>query len=257
MRGLLEARVGFVVVGEAADVDFAISRVSTDEPDVVIVDAGLLGRRGEEVVAAMVARRPSIKIVVTFADRLVDSDALLAAGAFMLLDGQAAVRIADILANSSGPVSQESATVGLDQAVAVTCRCDRDGCGGSIRFVASTTRLLLEGDASGTCLRCGATYRLVHGMKLARPVAATGPAAHRLLNAAAAAIDAVRAVRGYHADTDNDATMLLDIAERQSVAVAQGLRELTLGLPLGALATADPADVDLRSRATTRLADDT
>ena len=63
VRRLLEATPGFEVVGEAADADEALRRARFDTPDVVVLDIGLKGRSGLDIVEELRQMGPRVVIL--------------------------------------------------------------------------------------------------------------------------------------------------------------------------------------------------
>lgn len=63
LREMLE-RAGHRVVAEAGDAPTALAGLDEAEPDVVIVDLGLPGMSGDQLVAEMIGRDPGLKVLV-------------------------------------------------------------------------------------------------------------------------------------------------------------------------------------------------
>ena len=63
-RRLLDAEPGLLVVGEAARADEANEVLLRTEPDVALVDLSLRGSSGFEAIRGMLARRPTLKVLV-------------------------------------------------------------------------------------------------------------------------------------------------------------------------------------------------
>jgi DNA-binding NarL/FixJ family response regulator len=98
-RALLE-RSGFAVVGEAIDGPTAIARVAELRPDVVLLDIGLPGDDGFEVVRALRARGDAPVVVLTssrsassYGDRIAASRA----AGFLRKDELTAAALADLV----------------------------------------------------------------------------------------------------------------------------------------------------------------
>ena len=64
IRRILEAHPGFEVVGEAGDGAEAVSLVRDTAPDVVVLDLNMPGTGGLDVLPALRAAQPSVKVVV-------------------------------------------------------------------------------------------------------------------------------------------------------------------------------------------------
>ena len=64
IRRILESQPGFEVVGEAADGAEAVALVRSTAPDVVVLDLNMPGTGGLDVLPAIKAERPSVKVVV-------------------------------------------------------------------------------------------------------------------------------------------------------------------------------------------------
>ena len=64
IRRILEAHPGFEVVGEAGDGAEAVSLVRDTAPDVVVLDLNMPGTGGLDVLPALRAAQPSLKVVV-------------------------------------------------------------------------------------------------------------------------------------------------------------------------------------------------
>ena len=64
IRRILEAQPGFEVVGEAGDGTEALALVRATSPDVVVLDLNMPGTGGLEVLPALKAAHPAMKVVV-------------------------------------------------------------------------------------------------------------------------------------------------------------------------------------------------
>jgi DNA-binding NarL/FixJ family response regulator len=64
IRRIFEAQPGFEVVGEASDGVEALALVSDTAPDVIVLDLNMPGTGGLDVLQALKAARPAIKVVV-------------------------------------------------------------------------------------------------------------------------------------------------------------------------------------------------
>jgi DNA-binding NarL/FixJ family response regulator len=64
IRRILEAQPGFEVVGEASDGVEALALVRDAAPDVIVLDLNMPGTGGLDVLQALKAGRPAIKVVV-------------------------------------------------------------------------------------------------------------------------------------------------------------------------------------------------
>lgn len=64
IRRIFEAQPGFEVVGEAADGTEALALVRETQPDVIVLDLNMPGTGGLDVLPALTAARPSLKVVV-------------------------------------------------------------------------------------------------------------------------------------------------------------------------------------------------
>jgi DNA-binding NarL/FixJ family response regulator len=64
IRRILESQPGFEVVGEAADGAEAVALVRSTTPDVVVLDLNMPGTGGLDVLPALKAEQPSLKVVV-------------------------------------------------------------------------------------------------------------------------------------------------------------------------------------------------
>ncbi len=79
---VLRAAPGLVVVGHCLEADQAIADLPGQRPDVVLVDIGLPGRTGIELVAILREQLPQAKfLILTVIDRAEEVFAALAAGA--------------------------------------------------------------------------------------------------------------------------------------------------------------------------------
>jgi two-component system invasion response regulator UvrY len=82
VRSLLEAEPGFVVVAEAEDGEQAVDLAERLDPDLVVMDVRLPGINGMEATRRIVARDPSVAVVLVSTVRREDLPAdLLACGA--------------------------------------------------------------------------------------------------------------------------------------------------------------------------------
>jgi DNA-binding NarL/FixJ family response regulator len=64
IRRIVEAQPGFEVVGEAADGAEALALVRDTAPDVIVLDLNMPGTGGLDVLPALKAARPGLKVVV-------------------------------------------------------------------------------------------------------------------------------------------------------------------------------------------------
>jgi DNA-binding NarL/FixJ family response regulator len=64
IRRIFEAQPGFEVVGEAADGASALALAADTQPDVVVLDLNMAGTGGLDVLPALKALRPTLKVVV-------------------------------------------------------------------------------------------------------------------------------------------------------------------------------------------------
>lgn len=64
IRRILEAQPGFEVVGEASNGAEALALVRGAAPDVIVLDLNMPGTSGLDVLAALKAARPSLRVVV-------------------------------------------------------------------------------------------------------------------------------------------------------------------------------------------------
>lgn len=105
LRGQLEARPGFVVVGEAGSADEALAVLHRRGVDVVLTDLRMPGTDGLRLVAAIRAAHPGVEILVlTTYDSDADIDAALAAGArsYLLKDTERERLYEAIIATARG-----------------------------------------------------------------------------------------------------------------------------------------------------------
>ena len=64
IRRILEAQTGHLVVGEAGDGAEALALVRQHAPDVIVLDLNMPGTGGLDVLAALRADRPALKVIV-------------------------------------------------------------------------------------------------------------------------------------------------------------------------------------------------
>jgi DNA-binding NarL/FixJ family response regulator len=82
LRGLIDDAPDLAVCGEAEDVDGAIEAVRTLAPQVVLVDLGLKGRSGVELIKRLSVDRPDLPaLAVSMFDEAVYAEIVLRAGA--------------------------------------------------------------------------------------------------------------------------------------------------------------------------------
>jgi two-component system response regulator DevR len=87
LRELLEAEDGFIVVGEAATAEEALTRIPATSPDVAVLDVRLPDGDGVEVCREIRSRRPEINCLIftSFADDEALFSAILAGAAGYVL----------------------------------------------------------------------------------------------------------------------------------------------------------------------------
>jgi DNA-binding NarL/FixJ family response regulator len=105
LAGLLDAEPDLTVVGAAANGAEAVTLVTADPPDVVLMDLSMPVLDGVEATRQILARAPDVQVLVltTFSDRTRVADAL-AAGAigYLLKDAEPADVVAGVRAAARG-----------------------------------------------------------------------------------------------------------------------------------------------------------
>jgi DNA-binding NarL/FixJ family response regulator len=82
LRGLIDDAPDLTVCGEAEDVDGAIEAVARFAPHIVLVDLGLKGRSGVELIKWLAADRPELPtLAVSMFEEAVYAEIVLRAGA--------------------------------------------------------------------------------------------------------------------------------------------------------------------------------